>query len=356
MKLKLCDTHSFYLNEGRYMSNFVISSKPKLPDADSKVLLIVISNNDLLYDKDENKILFTTKDLFLDVFSIAKQLLYLGNLGENEIYAYTPRNVEKFQNLNFVYARNLLDKVDAYLHIIIFRSLQLCHWDKRSKFCGCCGNETHLSRAEYVKECGREECEHKMYPQYSPAVIMLVWRGDEILLGRSPHFEAGMYSTLAGFVEAGETCEKAVIREIHEEVSIDVHNVEHHSVQPWPFPNSLMFGYFAEYKSGALNINHEELEDARWFHYKKLPKLPPKSTISTRLIYQFVENREKKFRKSCSPFALSNFFKSKKTPIDKFSGKSLRQGLWLIPLVGLLTFKLGVNYFQDKKKQIGLKK
>ena len=131
-------------------------------------------------------------------------------------------------------------------------------------------------------------CKLSVYPRISPAVIVLVERGDEILLARSPHFVPGVYSTLAGFVEPGETLEGTVRREIHEEVGVHVDNICYFGSQPWPFPNSLMIGFRADYASGDLTIDGVEIEAAGWFRRDNLPKLPFKVSIARSLIEAFL--------------------------------------------------------------------
>ncbi len=120
---------------------------------------------------------------------------------------------------------------------------------------------------------------------------MSIVREDHILLARAPRFPTGMYSTLAGFVEPGETLEEAVSREIYEEVALSVDNIHYVASQPWPFPHSLMIGFISTYKSGEIRIDKKELEDARWFSVRDLPVLPSTISISRLLIENFIKNR-----------------------------------------------------------------
>jgi len=140
---------------------------------------------------------------------------------------------------------------------------------------------------ELAKQC--PSCNFISYPRLSPAVIMSVVRDDKILLARSPHFPTGMYSTLAGFVEPGETLEEAVYREVLEEVAIKVHNIQYVASQPWPFPHSLMIGFTSTYVSGEIHIAEDELEDAGWFAANELPVLPSRISISRLLINNFIK-------------------------------------------------------------------
>ena len=126
------------------------------------------------------------------------------------------------------------------------------------------------------------------YPRLSPAAIVLVERGDQILLARSPGFPKGLYSVLAGFVEPGESIEETVVREISEEVGIGVQNVTYFGSQPWPFPNSLMIGFTAHHASGDIRIDATEIEDAGWYEPGGFPPLPPKVSIARAMIDGFV--------------------------------------------------------------------
>jgi NAD+ diphosphatase len=131
-----------------------------------------------------------------------------------------------------------------------------------------------------------------MYPRLAPAMIVAVERGNEILLGRSPHFPAGIYSVLAGFVEPGESAEEAVIREVYEETNIVCDNVQYYSSQAWPFPNSLMLGFTAQYVSGNVDTEADELEDADWFAFDDLPTtFPGNISISQWLLNDFIERK-----------------------------------------------------------------
>lgn len=169
------------------------------------------------------------------------------------------------------------------------RAVQLVDWDRTHRFCGACGTPTRPRAEERAREC--PACGLLAYPRLSPAVIMRVDDGDRLLLGRSPGLAPGMYSTLAGFVEPGESLEEAVARELREEVGIEVRNVRYFGSQPWPFPNSLMVGFTAEYAGGALTVDRTELEDAQWFEPHALPEIPSKISIARQLIDAFLAER-----------------------------------------------------------------
>ncbi|NLF53998.1 MAG: NAD(+) diphosphatase [Thauera phenolivorans] len=168
------------------------------------------------------------------------------------------------------------------------RALELVEWDRTHRFCGVCGAPTAQPDARKVRICSNPECGHEHYPRVSPVVIVAVERGEEILLGRSPHFPPGFYSVLAGFVDAGETAEEAVHREVFEEVALRVRELRYFASQPWPFPHSLMLGYQAEYAGGELVCAADEIEDAAFFHVDRLPaNLPGRFTIAHWLMRDF---------------------------------------------------------------------
>ena len=158
------------------------------------------------------------------------------------------------------------------------RAKQIVEWHRTHRFCGRDGTETVPRLAELAKECPR--CGMLFYPRLSPAVIVLVKRGDDVLLARSPGFPPGMYSVLAGFVEPGESIEETIEREVCEEVGVEVKNVRYFGSQLWPFPNSLMIGFIADYAGGELRVEPSEIEDAGWYSADDLPTLPPKVSIA----------------------------------------------------------------------------
>jgi NAD+ diphosphatase len=141
---------------------------------------------------------------------------------------------------------------------------------------------------ERAKTC--PACGLNSYPRLSPAVIVAVVKDDKLLLATSPRFRSSFWSVLAGFVEPGETLEDCVVREVEEEVGITVRNVRYFGSQPWPFPDSLMLGFTAEYAKGEIKTDGMEIVEADWFGADNLPNVPPSVSIARRLIDWFVEN------------------------------------------------------------------
>lgn len=164
---------------------------------------------------------------------------------------------------------------------------QILTWDRNHQYCGACGSHTHFHAADRAKVC--PDCGLRNYPRVSPCIITLVTHGDKVLLGRSPRFIPDLYSTLAGYIEPGETVEQAVHREVKEEVGVELGKLEYVKSQPWPFPHSLMLGFIAEYQQGDIRVDEDELEDAQWWHIDKLPLIPPQGTISRALIDIHIE-------------------------------------------------------------------
>ncbi|MGH9320948.1 MAG: NAD(+) diphosphatase [Vicinamibacteria bacterium] len=162
-------------------------------------------------------------------------------------------------------------------------------WHRRNRFCGVCGGETRPTQGGHIRACAKDGCKELSFPRTDPAVIMLVTAGEECLLGRQASWSEGVYSTLAGFVEPGESLEEAVKREVLEETGIELDTVQYHSSQPWPFPSSLMLGFTARARSRAIRLETEEIEDARWFTREQVRirdgmKLPSEISIARRLI------------------------------------------------------------------------
>jgi NAD+ diphosphatase len=168
----------------------------------------------------------------------------------------------------------------------------ISYWHSRHRFCGVCGGATLSEDGGHVRRCTSPECKTQHFPRTDPAVIMLVHDGDRCLLGRQRAWPTGMHSTLAGFVEPGESLEEAVAREVDEETAIIVDEVRYHSSQPWPFPASIMLGFHARARSTGIRVDHSELQDARWFDREYLLshhdddefRLPRKDSIARRLI------------------------------------------------------------------------
>jgi NAD+ diphosphatase len=190
-----------------------------------------------------------------------------------------------FENLRALFFTGL----DERLYALAGRAVQIVDWDRNHQFCSRCAGPVERVEGENAKRC--PACKLTTYPRLSPAVIVLVEREDTILLGKNARFPMPMYSTLAGFVEPGETLEETVHREIREEAGIEVTNIRYFGSQPWPFPDSLMIAFVADYAGGELKPDPSELADAKWFRLEELPMVPPRISIARALIDAWVKRR-----------------------------------------------------------------
>ncbi len=182
--------------------------------------------------------------------------------------------------------RAWLGRVDPAFFYLAGRAKQIVAWHRDHSHCGRCGAETRDHRSDRAKEC--PGCGSISYPRLSPSIIVLVRKGEEMLLARNANWPTGMFSTLAGFVEPGESIEQTVHREVYEEVGLSVTNLRYLGSQSWPFPNSLMLGFHADYASGDIACQVDEIAEAHWFHHTRPPNVPPSTAISGWLIDAYV--------------------------------------------------------------------
>ena len=211
---------------------------------------------------------------------------FMGFLGENGCYAI---ETDTAGDAEFTDLRARLEDFDNLMFNLAGRALQICDWYRTHQFCGQCGTPTTPHAQDRAMSC--ENCGHHFYPRLSPSIIVLVHKGDEVLLGRNHLFPPDLFSTLAGFVEPGEAIEETVRREVFEEVGLEVGDLAYRGSQPWPFPNSLMLGFHAEYDAGVINLQEDEIAEADWFALDKLPRIPGKFAISRWLIDDYLTLR-----------------------------------------------------------------
>ncbi|MDD2383569.1 MAG: NAD(+) diphosphatase [Sulfurospirillaceae bacterium] len=219
----------------------------------------------------------------LHTYDIAKSERHTFSLHLWEENTLVPESLQK-TNL-----RSVLSNVPEELFEPLNRAKQLVHWLQDNQFCGRCASPLAYSPMMSSLKC--TQCGYMTFPKLCPASIVLITRGDEILLARSPHFAQGVYSLIAGFVEAGESAEACAIREAKEEVGITIKNLRYFATQSWSFPHSLMIGFFAEYESGELCLQEDEIEDAKWFTKETMPQPPYSTSIAYRMIQAWKEGR-----------------------------------------------------------------
>ncbi len=185
--------------------------------------------------------------------------------------------------------RDLPPIVGYYGFVRVGLAFQLMNWRRSNRFCGRCGVPMRESEKERAMQC--PDCGHLVFPTLSPAIIVAVEKDGKLLMGHNANFPAGRYSVLAGFVDPGESLEETVAREVYEESGVRVKNIKYFGSQPWPFPNSLMFGFRAEWESGEPMPDGEEIDDVRWFSPEELPDIPPSVSISRQLIDDWLRRR-----------------------------------------------------------------
>ena len=207
-------------------------------------------------------------------------------------YRHDLESPEKF-NLTAVDLRDAALQLDKPLKKLILRGKPVLEWLATRKYCSVCGNLLEDHEQEEARFC--PNCRMLFFPKISPAVIVLVKRDDgRILLAHNQRFKHKVYSMIAGFVEPGETAEDAVRREVREEVGLEIKNIQYKYSQSWPFPDSLMLGFTAEYASGQLSPDGEEIVDANFYSIDDLPPLPGKSSIARRIIDEYITDMKNK--------------------------------------------------------------
>lgn len=214
--------------------------------------------------------------------------IYLGYRGAVPCYAGIPGPESPVPgNWQFVRVRDLFVMIPHDELAIAAFAARMIDFDRKTRFCGRCGKETRPLKTERAKRC--PACGLITYPRLSPAIIVLIQRDNRVLLARSPGFPPGMFGLVAGFVEPGENLEEALVREVREETGISVKNIRYFGSEPWPFPDSLMLGFTADYAGGELVVDSNEIESAFWFDREHLPRIPEKLSISRTLIDWWVE-------------------------------------------------------------------
>ena len=268
-------------------SNLVFTPENINTSSESSIL-IILRGQEFLTSKNSEFLIFEEDDLkWSEMEMFNKQ--FIGYLNDQPCYLLEITPESKLDDdLVLTPLRNLLGRIPDSLFTVCSRSLQLSEWMRNNQFCGVCGTKMKMHETERAMFC---ECNNVLvYPRISPCIIVLVTKGEELLLAHNKNFPGTFYSTLAGFIEAGESAESAIHREIFEEVKVRVQNIKYFGSQSWPFPSQLMLGYHAEYLEGEITPDGEEIDLADWFHYKDLPQVPTGNiSISGQLIESYIE-------------------------------------------------------------------
>ncbi|WP_430309807.1 NAD(+) diphosphatase [Pseudomonas sp. PONIH3] len=213
----------------------------------------------------------------------------IGHLDGEPVFLLELRSASEVSGCGWQGLRRFMLEGDFDTYKVLGYAAQIGTWAREHRFCGSCGQrmtQIHWERAMYC-----QPCDLRSYPRISPSMIVLITRGDEVLLARSPRFVTGVYSTLAGFAEPGESAEDCLVREVREEVAVEVKNIQYVGSQCWPFPHSMMLGFHAEYAGGEIVMQADEIEDAQWFNVHELPPLPAGRSIARYLIDLYVARR-----------------------------------------------------------------
>ena len=278
----------------------------------SQSVWLLVKNNETLFIKNTPQIKFLPYEKIAQLN--LNNALFLGlNTKKNGVFALDVSTIDDttltpiISGAEFMDIRKQGPLVDIKEGSIAALARGLCYWHATHRFCGRCGSKNHLVEAGHSRLCENERCKHPTFPRTDPAVIMVVTKTfadgiERCLLGRQAVWPTGMYSSLAGFVDPGETLEQAVAREVKEEAGIDVDDVTYVASQPWPFPSSIMLGFFAKATSEQINVDKDELDDAKWFSREDLAnfgnwhdegehlKLPRTDSISRYLIEHWRTN------------------------------------------------------------------
>ena len=217
-----------------------------------------------------------------------KDMLTVTALDGSEVIAcYAQTKKEDGRRYEWCGLRQSYYKLSTLLYRIAGKCEELLYWHRNNRFCGVCGTglEMHTTISKRCPKCGKE-----IWPLLATAVIVLVHRGNEVLLVHARNFRGSFFGLVAGFVETGESLEEAVHREVMEETGIRIDNLRYFGSQPWPYPCGLMVGFHADYVDGEIRLQEEELAAGAWFERNHLPEIPEKLSIARRLIDDWLEN------------------------------------------------------------------
>lgn len=276
------------------MENYILfqpSVKP-LHKEDKEDFWFLFKENKLMVCKKDGEFLIPRQkdivDLNISIYNIQCMGAYIGyNCHCGEFIDFI-----EDENINFIDLKTFSRIVDEEIYLIASKANLLLNWLKLNQHCGKCGAKMYIKDSKVERAMVCSNCGNTTWPRTSPAVIVAVTKGDRLLLARNKQFPNRRFSVIAGFVEYGETFEECVKREVFEEVGIKVKNIEYFGSQPWPYPNSMMIGFTAEYLDGDIKVDGKEIVEADWFSKDEIPGMVNKSvSIGSQLIEWFLENQ-----------------------------------------------------------------
>ncbi|HCA41216.1 MAG TPA: NAD(+) diphosphatase [Aminobacterium sp.] len=208
--------------------------------------------------------------------------------GEGHFWGEVSEDTYPPAGAKFVSLRSLYDLLGERGFNVAGQAYQIMNWRRTTQFCASCGSVLREHVIDRALEC--PVCHTITYPPVTPVIAVAIEKDGHLLLARSPHFPPNRYSILAGFVEPGEQLEEAVAREVKEEVGLEIQDITYFGSQPWPFPHTLMVGFTASWKAGNIQIDEKEIEAADWYSPYSMPEIPPRASISRRLIDNYLEH------------------------------------------------------------------
>ena len=253
------------------------------PDCDEPALWFAFHKSELLVAQTDNPLRLPDCRNPADLGLASARHLYLGTMDGRHCYVCELAHADQLPAGHALQGlRAVMGSTNPALGTLAGRAWQIMEWDRNHQFCSRCGTPTEVRSGERSRVC--PACRYTTYPPVSPAIMILIIRGREILLARKKDWPAGRYSALAGFVEPGEELEDTVRRETREEVGLEIENLRYFGSQPWPFPHQLMIAFTADYAGGEITPDGVEIEEAAFFDVGKLPNLPAGISISRRMI------------------------------------------------------------------------
>ncbi len=255
------------------------------------LFVIPVVGRDILVGRDGGDVVVDREQAdVMKFFCERRMVLGQWNGVDCEVWDLAPecRSMDGFSVMDL---RSLLLSVSDDQFSLVSRAVQMLEWQKTHRYCGACGQPTESATEDHALRCSA--CDISVYPRISPCVIVVVRDGERCLLGRQVSWPEGRFSALAGFLEAGESVEQALHREVFEESGVQISNLRYVGSQAWPFPGQLMLGFLADAETTEINVDGLEIAEAHWWHYQALPEvLPPLASMSGRLIARFVEEVE----------------------------------------------------------------
>lgn len=252
-------------------------------------LILFYDNELLLAQTDQHFHLPTLQDLV--GFQDLNHFHELGLFHNRFCYCGEITSTNFPEHLKLYPLREGFSLLDELWFPVIARAIETINWDKHHQFCGNCGHQTFHVAHTFERHC--PNCKMIFFPRISPAIIVRICKDDEILLARNAHFTPGIFGLIAGYVAPGESAEEAVIREVREEVSLEIKNLRYYGSQTWPFPDALMLAFTADWDSGEIQIDNHEISEANWYTRENFPTWHSKTrSIARKLIFDFLNDKK----------------------------------------------------------------